>query len=210
LTEDIVRLQQIAKDTCIVRNTAGRKGRTLAAGPGATALRYLHYGRIVLDPVDAPVRFDTNELETGLVCLNGSASVRANGEPFTLGRFDSLYVPRGASIEVAAGSDGCDLAEIAAPVEQRYPVQFVPFTAVKEDPALHCMAPGVPRLGPPHQIVAERFHFGGELGFVLRLGIVQRSGVYSRRLGIECTSNHETLAHFLDRADAKEVVPDTV
>jgi hypothetical protein len=24
---------------------------------------------------------------------------------------------------------------------------------VKEDPALHCMAPGVPRLGPPHQIV---------------------------------------------------------
>jgi 5-deoxy-glucuronate isomerase len=132
-----VSLQQIAKDTCIVRNTAGRKGRTLAAGPGATALRYLHYGRIVLDEGDAPVRFDTNELETGLVCLNGSASVRANGEPFTLGRFDSLYVPRGASIEVAAGSDGCDLAEIAAPVEQRYPVQFVPFTAVKEDPGLH-------------------------------------------------------------------------
>src|SRR5215471_19627792 len=24
---------------------------------------------------------------------------------------------------------------------------------VKEDPTLHCMSPGVPRLGPPHQIV---------------------------------------------------------
>ena len=108
-------LQQIAKDTCIVRNTAGRKGRTLAVGPGANALRYLHYGRIVLDAGDAPVRFDTNELETGLVCLKGSATVRANGEAFTLGRLDSLYVPRDASIEVNAGTDGCDLAEVAAP-----------------------------------------------------------------------------------------------
>jgi len=52
-------LQQIAKDTCIVRNTAGRKGRTLSVGPGATASPYLHYGRIVLDAGGAPVRFDT-------------------------------------------------------------------------------------------------------------------------------------------------------
>jgi 5-deoxy-glucuronate isomerase len=130
-------LQQIAKDTCIVRNTAGRKGRTLAVGPGANALRYLHYGRIVLDAGDAPVHFDTNELETGLVCLKGSATVRANGKAFTLGRLDSLYVPRDASIEVNAGTDGCDLAEVAAPVGQQYPVQFVPFAKVKEDPALH-------------------------------------------------------------------------
>jgi len=130
-------LQQIAKDTCIVRNTAGRKGRTLAVGPGANAMRYLHYGRIVLDAGDGPVRFDTNGLETGLVCLKGSATVRANGEAFTLGRLDSLYVPRDASIEVNAGTDGCDLAEVAAPVGQQYPVQFVPFAKVKEDPALH-------------------------------------------------------------------------
>src|SRR4051812_16601978 len=133
-------LQQIARDTCIVRNTAGRKGRTLAVGPGATASRYLHYGRIVLDAGDAPVRFDTRDLETGLVCLKGSAIVRANGEPFTLGRLDSLYVPRDAAIEVTAGSNGCDLAEIAAPVGERYPVQFVPFATVQEDPALHFSA----------------------------------------------------------------------
>ena len=129
-------LQQLAKDTCIVRNTAGHKGRTLAVEPGA-ASRYLYYGRIVLDAGDAPIRFETSQLETGLVCLGGSATVRAGEETFTLGRYDSLYVPRDASIEVKPGRDGCDLAEIAAPVEQRYPVQFVPFTAVKEDPALH-------------------------------------------------------------------------
>ena len=106
-------LQQLAKDTCIVRNTAGHKGRTLAVEPGA-ASRYLYYGRIVLDAGDAPIRFDTNQLETGLICLKGSATVRANNETFTLGRYDSVYVPRDGSIEVTPGTDGCDLAEVAA------------------------------------------------------------------------------------------------
>ena len=133
-------LQQIAKDTCIVRNTAGQKGRTLAIEPGSTASRYLHYGRIVLDQGDAPIRFDTKALETGLVCLKGSATVKANGDSYTLDRLDSLYVPRDSSIEVTPGSNGCDLAEIAAPVEQKYPVQFVSFAQVQKDPGLRFKA----------------------------------------------------------------------
>lgn len=129
-------LEQIAKDTCIVRNTAGRKGRTAAVTPGGTASRYLHYGRIVMDAGDNPLGFETHELETGLVCLNGSATVRANGQPFTLGRYDSLYVSRDASIEVTPGASGCDLAEIAAPVERQYPVQLVPFATVQQNTEL--------------------------------------------------------------------------
>ena len=128
-------LQQIAKDTCIVRNTAGHKGRTVAVEPGA-ASRYLYYGRIVLDEGDAPIRFDTGERETGLVCLKGSATVRANGQAFTLGRLDSLYVPRDGSIEVTAAAGGCDLAEIAAPVERQYPLQFVRLADVQKNPEL--------------------------------------------------------------------------
>ena len=128
-------LQQIAKDTCIVRNTAGHKGRTLAVEPGP-ASRYLYYGRIVLDAGDAPIRFETGERETGLVCLKGSATVRADGQAFTLGRLDSLYVPRDGSIEVTAGAGGCDLAEVAAPVEQKYPLQFVRLADVQQNPEL--------------------------------------------------------------------------
>ena len=130
-------LQQIAKDTCIVRNTAARKGRTPAIVPGSTASRYLHYGRIMLDAGDAALRFDTNERETGLVCLNGSATVRANGESFALAKFDSLYVPRDASIEITPGAEGCDLAEVAAPVDRTYPLQHVKFADVQKDPGLH-------------------------------------------------------------------------
>ena len=36
-----------------------------------------------------------------------------------LDRYDALYAPRDSSIEVAAGPDGCDLAEVAAPVAKQ-------------------------------------------------------------------------------------------
>jgi 5-deoxy-glucuronate isomerase len=133
-------LQELAKNTCIVRNTAGHKGRTLAVEPGDTASRYLHYGRIVLDGSDGAIRFDTNQLETGLVCLNGSATVHVGPDAFTLGRYDSLYVPRGSSIEVTAGAGGCDLAEIAAPVDGTYPVQLVRFADVQKNAELRFQA----------------------------------------------------------------------
>ena len=135
-------LQQIAKDTCIVRNTAGQKGRTTAVAPGTAASRYLHYGRIILDSGDAPLAFDTAQMETGLIGLKGSAVVKAGGQTFTIGRYDSLYVPRDASIDITPGPDGCDLAEVAAPVDRAYPVQFVPFKVVQEDPGLHLTVGG--------------------------------------------------------------------
>src|SRR5204863_9151850 len=73
--EDTMSLPQIAKDTCIVRNTAAKKGRTTAVAPGTAASRYLHYGRIILDAGDAPLKFDTKNMETALIGLKGSATV---------------------------------------------------------------------------------------------------------------------------------------
>jgi 5-deoxy-glucuronate isomerase len=129
--------ETLAPGTCIVRNTAGRKGRTRAVAPGETAMRHLHYGRIVIEPGDAPIRFATGELETGLICLDGAATVLVDGSPYELGRYDSLYVPRDSSVEVAALGQRSDLAEIAAPVSRKHPVQFVRFEAVQKDPGLH-------------------------------------------------------------------------
>jgi 5-deoxy-glucuronate isomerase len=43
---------------------------------------------------------------------------------------------------VTPGADGCDLAEIAAPVTKRHPVQFVAFEDVRRDPGLHFLAGG--------------------------------------------------------------------
>jgi len=134
--------QVLAPASCIVRDTASRKGRTQAVTPGTTASRYLRYGRIILDAGDAPERFTTNDHETGFVCLRGSATVRADGASFALGRYDAIYVPRDSAVEIEPGAGGCDLAEIAAPVSKRHPVQYVSFAEIRKDPTLHVDAGG--------------------------------------------------------------------
>jgi 5-deoxy-glucuronate isomerase len=123
--------------SCVVRNTASKKGRSRAVAPGITAAKHLHYGRIILDRQDAPVAFATERHETGLICLKGGATVAVDGTPYTMGRFDSIYVPRDSRIVVTPGDEGCDIAEISAPVSGRHPVQFVSFADVQKDPGLH-------------------------------------------------------------------------
>src|SRR5438034_9621971 len=109
-----VTLQSITPETCFVPETHQGKGRRTAVAPGATAARYLHYGRITLDADDAPITFNNNDHETGLICLQGTATVVTEQQTFDLNRYDALYVPRDSQIEVKAkGSEGCDLAEVS-------------------------------------------------------------------------------------------------
>lgn len=134
-------LQEIRPETCFVPETDKGKGRRAAVAPGRTAARYLHYGRITLDAGDAAVGFDNGEHETALVCLKGDAEVSTGGRAFRLSRYDCLYVPRDSRLEVRAGGAGaCDLAEISAPVSQKYPVQFVSYDEVRANPKLHITA----------------------------------------------------------------------
>jgi len=127
----------ISESTCVRRGTHLKKGRTLALVPGDAAVRQLHYGRIILDAGDAPLSFATARLETGLICLRGSGSVETGGQKYDLTQYDSLYVPRDHNVTVTPGSDGIDLAEVAAPVTGNYPVQLVRYSDIRQNPALH-------------------------------------------------------------------------
>jgi 5-deoxy-glucuronate isomerase len=135
---------ELTLDRCVVRGTHRHRGRSRSIDPATTAARHLHYGRIVLQPADAPVSFATGGLETGLVSLRGSAEVKAGGRSFQMTPYDSLYVPRDSALEIRSGADGCDLAEIAAPVEKSYPLQFVSWAEVQQDPGLHFKAGAPP------------------------------------------------------------------
>ena len=134
-----IALEPIRKETCVVKGTDRLKGRTISVSPGKTAARNLHYGRIILDAGDAPLAFENDGHETGLICLSGSASINTSGQTFSVNRYDSLYVPRDSRIEVST-VDGCDFAELSAPVDKKYPLQFVSFADVRKDPTLHFMA----------------------------------------------------------------------
>ena len=132
---------EIKRETCFVPATHKGKGRRTAVAPGTSASRYLHYGRITLGAIDAPITFENHDHETGLVCLAGAATVTTGGESFQLARYDALYIPRDSEIDVrATDGNGCDLAEISAPVANHYPLKFVAFADVRKDPKLHVAA----------------------------------------------------------------------
>jgi 5-deoxy-glucuronate isomerase len=135
-------VNEITQETCYVPATHKGTGRRTAVEPGKTAARYLHYGRITLGAGDGPLTFNNEDHETGLICLKGAGRVSTGGETFDLSRYDALYVPRDSRIEVEAANDeaGFDLAEVSAPVEQRYPVQYVSFSEVRQNPKLHIIA----------------------------------------------------------------------
>jgi 5-deoxy-glucuronate isomerase len=134
--------EPITLSTCVVRDTASRKGRTRAVAPGQTASRHLSYGRIILEAGDAPLAVDTNDSETALIALGGDATVDAENRSYRLTKYDALYVPRDSAFRVTPGTGGCDIAEIAAPVSAKHPVQFVAFADVQRDPGLHFVAGG--------------------------------------------------------------------
>jgi 5-deoxy-glucuronate isomerase len=136
-----IRQNPITPETCFVPRTHEGRGRRTAVAPGTTAARFLHYGRITLSAGDAAEEFSNDDHETGLICLKGSAKVSANDESFQLGQYDTVYVSRDSKIRVeASGDEGCDLAEVSAPVTKRYPTKFVSYKEVRENPRLHLIA----------------------------------------------------------------------
>jgi 5-deoxy-glucuronate isomerase len=108
---------------CVRRGTHKQKGRTSWLAPGST------------------VEFSTGERETGLICLRGAAQVSAASR-HELTPYDALYIPRDSDVRVISGPEGCDLAEVSAPVTGDYPLQFVSYAQVRQDPALHFTAGG--------------------------------------------------------------------
>ena len=136
-----IALERIDPKTCFVPRTHEGKGRRTAVAPGTTAARFLHYGRITLGAEDAAVLFKNNDHETALICLNGKTTVATEGSEFQLEQYDAVYVPRDSEIEVKPiAPDGCDIAEVSAPVSKRYPLKFVSYKEVRENPRLHLIA----------------------------------------------------------------------
>jgi 5-deoxy-glucuronate isomerase len=136
----------VNQEDCLIRATHTRKGRTPWLNPNTGSVRHLHYGRIILDSGARPLEFSTGTQETGLICLHGRAwvelAVEVAAARFELAPYDALYIPRDSTVRVTPSADGCDFAEVSAPVSGTYPVQFVPFSGVRPNPNLHFQAGG--------------------------------------------------------------------
>lgn len=125
----------ISEEKMVFRQTHRVLGRQIAVTPANSTNKHLCYGRIVLDSSLALVSFTNKGQETGLICLSGSGIVITGTETFSFGQYDSIYIPRDCEIEVATASR-VDFAEFSAEVTGHYPLRFVPFDEVMNDPKL--------------------------------------------------------------------------
>src|SRR5437667_12870594 len=79
-----------AKGQLIFRHTNSRKGRNISITPENSAMKHLVYGRIILDQGVPRITFSTGKLETGLICLSGECTIKADGQTNKIDQYDSI------------------------------------------------------------------------------------------------------------------------
>jgi 5-deoxy-glucuronate isomerase len=121
--------------TMIFRRTNAHTGRNISVTPENSANRHLSYGRIILNDDVRSTSFRNGDQETGLIVLSGHATVTVDGEKFELGRYDGIYIPRRATIQIATDQKA-DIAEFSADVEGEYPLQVIRYAETVKDPTL--------------------------------------------------------------------------
>jgi 5-deoxy-glucuronate isomerase len=126
---------QPSSDKYIYRGTNRQKGRHHAVTPENSSMKHLVYGRIILDAELPRVAFATGTFETGLICMAGGCTIKANGETQRIEHRDSIYLPRDTEVEIETEGH-VDLVECSAEVEGVYPLQVVRYADVERDPAL--------------------------------------------------------------------------
>jgi 5-deoxy-glucuronate isomerase len=124
-----------ANERLIFRQTNTRKGRNISITPENSTMKHLVYGRIILDQDEPSVKFSTGKLETGLICLSGECTIKAEGQTNRIDQYDSIYLPRDTEVEIATETS-VDLVECSSEVEQKYPLQIVRYADVEKDGSL--------------------------------------------------------------------------
>src|ERR1700746_70395 len=127
--------EPVSREGNIFRKTHSHHGRQVVITPHNSSMQHLCYGRILLDHNTPSVQFKTENKETALICLAGEATLSVNGQDFTLGKYDSVYIPPQVSVHVSALQ--ADLAEFSAEVGNSYPLQIVRHADITKDSSLH-------------------------------------------------------------------------
>src|SRR5207237_9203457 len=107
-----------ARDRMIFSHTNDRKGTHIAITPENSLIKHLVYGRIILDRETTSVAFSTGTLETGLICMSGECTIKAEGQTNRIERYDSIYLPRDTVVEIETKSD-VDIVEWYVEVEKK-------------------------------------------------------------------------------------------
>src|SRR5690349_9178598 len=123
---------QASADRMVFRKTDAQVGRHISVTPQNSTNQHLSYGRIRLNAQAPSVSFANGREETGFLVLAGEAVVNTGGREIRMGKYDALYIPRDSQITVATETS-VDIAEFSAPVDNKYPLQYVNFAEMAKD-----------------------------------------------------------------------------
>lgn len=99
-------------------------------------MKYLSYGRILLDKKVPSVKIETQNQEFNFIVVQGTTTVEMDGNACPLERYDSVYVPRDTTVRFRADGHS-DIVECSAPVSQSSAVQVVRFKDLQGKHPLH-------------------------------------------------------------------------
>jgi 5-deoxy-glucuronate isomerase len=143
----------------VFRGTNAKLGRHISVTPENSTMRHLAYGRIRLNSSTPRVSFADGDRETGLILLSGNATVNTDGKDYDLGRYDAIYIPRDARIEVSTKSE-VDIAEFSSDVDAKYPLQVVRYAETSRDPGLKFSAGGPGSSRQLNMLIAKNIEAG--------------------------------------------------
>jgi len=143
----------------VFRKTHEHMGRQISVTPGNSSMKHLAYGRIILNSSHPTETFSNGDRETGLIVLSGHATVTTDGKDYSLGRYDSMYIPRDSSLKITTTASA-DIAEFSAEVAKRYPLQVVHFSQVSGDPGLNFKTGGTGSSRQLHMLLAKNVQAG--------------------------------------------------
>jgi 5-deoxy-glucuronate isomerase len=138
----------------LFRGTHRVQGRKRIIHQQNCGLEFLRYGRIVLGAGGGAVNLESQDEELGFVCLSGTGAIQVDGQTYSLGKYDALYLPRDSQCTVSSAG-AFDLAEFGAPSSKKYPVQFVRFEDVLKNPKLVRKAGFEPYARTLHTLIGE-------------------------------------------------------
>jgi 5-deoxy-glucuronate isomerase len=127
--------EPLIAERMVFRNTDANLGRHISVTPRNSTNKHLSYGRIRLNSDLSSVTFANAHEETGFLIVSGEATVRIDGREFKMSQYDALYIPRDSQVHVSTSS-AVDIAEFSAPVDNRYPIQYVNYAEMSKDPGL--------------------------------------------------------------------------
>jgi 5-deoxy-glucuronate isomerase len=151
--------EPVTREGNVFRKTNSHKGRKVFITPANSTMKHLCYARIILDKSTPKVQFDNRDHETALICLSGEVEVRVGPEQFQLTERDSVYIPRGSSIQLENRSSA-DIAEFSSDVDGKYPLQIVHYSDVKNDKTLHFVAGGAATTRDLNILIGKNVHAG--------------------------------------------------